>query len=338
MDPVTQGLAGALVAAPLATRREMRAALLAGAVGGMMADLDVLIRSASDTLLYIEYHRQFTHSFVFAPLGSLVAALALWPFLRDRVWFVKTYLWCFAGYLVHPLLDAATSYGTQLWWPFSDLRVAWNWISVIDPLFSLPALVLLAATFRWRRRALGVLGIMWMLIYMAIGAYQNQRAEQILAAWGERQNIQIERLVAKPAFANLVVWRGLIDDGEWFHLVAIRALPGTEAVLYPGGTVRRFTRFDPQARRRRDRDLSRFDHFSSGWLFHYASLDEPPRQFIGDFRYALDPADQRPLWGVLIDPNDPQERAEYTTSRSMSEIERRRFFQRLRGEPIEAIE
>ncbi len=338
MDPVTQGVVGALVASPAARREELRVALAAGAVGGMAADLDVLIRSSSDTLLYIEYHRQFTHSFAFAPLGGLMAALVLWPFFRHRVWFAKIYLWCLMGYLVHPLVDAATSYGTQLWWPFSDLRVAWNWISVIDPAFTLPALIFLIGTFWWRRHTPGLIGLAWMLIYMAFGAFQNHRAEEMLTSWGIDQGIRTERLVAKPAFANLLLWRGLIDDGERFHLVAIRTLPWTDAVLYPGGSVERYAGFDPQAQNRRDQDLRRFDHFSSRWLFHYPRLDQPPRQFIGDFRYALDPADRRPLWGVLVDPNDPQQRAEYTTSRSMTDVDRRRFFQRLRGEPIDAIE
>jgi inner membrane protein len=338
MDPVTQGVVGALAAAPVAKRRDVRQAALAGVVGGMAADLDVLIRSSSDTLLYIEYHRQFTHSFAFAPLGSLLCALVLWPFLRRRQWFAKVYLWCLLGYLVHPVLDAATSYGTQLWWPFTDQRVAWNWISVIDPLFTLPALVMLVASVWLRRQRLAMLGVAWMVTYLGFGAYQNHRAEALLSDWGSQQGVESQRLVAKPAFANLVLWRGLIDDGEHFHLVAIRTLPGTDAVFYPGGSVARFVAEESPSSGRRAYDLQRFDHFSSNWLFHHAALDEPPRHFIGDFRYALDPADQRPLWGVLVNPNDPSERAEYTTSRSMDVADRQRFFQRLRGEPAAAIE
>ena len=338
MDPVTQGVVGALAATPTAKRDDLRQAALAGAVGGMAADLDVLIRSSVDTLLYIEYHRQFTHSFVFAPLGSLLAALFLWPFLRRRQLFAQVYLWCLMGYLVHPILDAATSYGTQLWWPFSDLRVAWNWISVIDPLYSLPALSMLLGAVWLRQRRFAWLGLVWMAAYLAFGALQNHRAEQILQDWALERGLAIERLVAKPAFANLVLWRGLIDDGDRFHLVAIRSLPGVDPVLYSGGSVARFAPWQPPSAGRRALDLHRFDHFSSGWLFRYPSLDQPPRQFVGDFRYALDPADQRPLWGILVNPNDPSERAEYTTSRSMAVEDRTRFFMRLRGEPAEAIE
>ena len=72
MDPLTQGALGA--ALPLATRRRA-GAVAAGALGfvaGMAADLDVLIRSDLDTLLYLQYHRQFTHSLIFIPVGSAI--------------------------------------------------------------------------------------------------------------------------------------------------------------------------------------------------------------------------------------------------------------------------
>ena len=42
------------------------------------------------------------------------------------------------GYATHGLLDSCTSYGTQLFWPFSDVRVAWDTMSIVDPLFTVP--------------------------------------------------------------------------------------------------------------------------------------------------------------------------------------------------------
>lgn len=338
MDPVTHGVFGALWALPAARREQMRGAALAGIASGMAADLDALIRSSEDTLLYIEFHRQFTHSFAFAPVGSLAVALILWPILKRQAPFAQVYLWCLLAYLAHPLLDACTSYGTQLFWPFSDQRVAWNWISVIDPLYSLPLGALLAMAL-WRRKHFwSYLAIGWMVGYMAFGAWQNARAEVILVDWARDQEISVERLVAKPAFANLVLWRALVDDGEDFHLVAIRTLPWTDTLIYPGSSMVRFRvdAFDPETRL--GHDLARFEHFSSGWLMRYPDQDVGERIFVGDFRYALDPASQRPLWGVLIDPNDTDTRAEYTTPRRIDEDDRRRFMQRLRGEAPERID
>ncbi len=335
MDPVTHGIFGSLWALPAARREKMREAALAGWIGGMAPDLDVLIRSSEDSLLYIEYHRQFTHSLAFIPIGSLAVALALWPLLRKRIQFGWLYLWATLGYASHGLLDAFTSYGTYLFWPFSDHRVALNWISVIDPLYSLPLLILLALGL-WRRRWLGIaLAWIWLVGYMALAAVQNHRAEAKLSEWADDEGIAVERLVAKPAFANIILWRALVDDGDRFHLLAIRNLPGAGQRLWPGGSVERFfvDGFDPDSRL--GDDLARFDHFSSNWLFRFPDYDEDGQWFVGDFRYAIDPGSQRPLWGVTFNPDDPDSPARYTTPRRVTEEEQAAFFDRLlnRGNP-----
>ena len=55
------------------------------------------------------------------------------------------------GYATHGLLDACTSYGTVLFWPFSNERLTWNNISIVDPLLTIPALILLL----WLQKQIG---------------------------------------------------------------------------------------------------------------------------------------------------------------------------------------
>ena len=76
MDPLTQGALGA--ALPQATRNKGQIGIagLLGFASGMAADLDFLIRSDTDPLMFLVYHRQFTHSLVFIPVGGLLCALA----------------------------------------------------------------------------------------------------------------------------------------------------------------------------------------------------------------------------------------------------------------------
>ena len=92
MDPLTQGMLGA--ALPQSTITKSKSAkptthskyqvLLAGflgMLGGMAADIDVLIYSKTDPLLFLEYHRQFTHSLIFYPLRWLHnSAFSTWNF------------------------------------------------------------------------------------------------------------------------------------------------------------------------------------------------------------------------------------------------------------------
>ena len=53
--------------------------------------------------------------------------------------------------ITHPLLDATTVYGTQLWLPFTNHPVGVGSLFVIDPLYTLPLLVgvMLALAWRW---------------------------------------------------------------------------------------------------------------------------------------------------------------------------------------------
>lgn len=334
MDPVTQGLFGGLWAQAGSRKRDMRLALLTGAAAGMAPDLDVLIRSSSDSLLAIEYHRHFTHALAFIPVGALVVSLILWPLIHrwwPEVKYARVYLWSLLGYGSHGLLDAMTSYGTRLFWPMSDERVAWNIISVIDPLFSVPLAVLLALGV-WKRHRLTVrIAALWAIFYLAFGAIQHHRAENIVRHWAEQAGVPIERAIAKPGFANLILWRGLVDDGERFHAVAIRILPGREAVLWPGAVVPHF-RPEAPPDSRLARDLERFEHFSSGWTYRYYRFDTEDEDFIGDFRYAIDPAAQRPLWGVLYDPEDAAKGVRFERTADVPEADRKAFFARLKGE------
>ena len=124
MDPVTHVALGACLTHAGFGARLGRSAAAAGALAGLAPDADILIASATDPLLAVEYHRGFTHALVFVPLGAaLVAALwlgsAAW---RDRRRWPLLWTAAALSYLSHVLLDAATSYGTQLLWPFSPYR------------------------------------------------------------------------------------------------------------------------------------------------------------------------------------------------------------------------
>ena len=98
MDPISQGIVGAVCARTARPKSPARDTLLLGALAGMAPDLDVLIRSGTDPLLFLEYHRQFTHSIAFAPVGALIVATAtLWLFKSSFKTFIERYWICLAG-------------------------------------------------------------------------------------------------------------------------------------------------------------------------------------------------------------------------------------------------
>ena len=143
MDPLSQGTVGAAFAQSFANKNNIFKIGFIGFLAGLTPDLDVLIKSPTDPILSLEYHRQFTHSLFFIPFGSLIFAFLIFPLVKRSLSLKTVYFASLLGYSTHGLLDACTSYGTQLFWPFSNERVSWNNISIIDPLFTIPILIFL---------------------------------------------------------------------------------------------------------------------------------------------------------------------------------------------------
>ena len=141
MDPLTHGLLGAVTAKVVLGRRLGHSAWLIGATAGMLPDVDFFISSSTDPLLNIEYHRQFTHSLVFILLGGVLAALPWLLAKKLRSQWRAVLLAGVLGYATHGLLDACTTYGTHLFWPFSPERSSWNLMTTIGPLFTLSLLL-----------------------------------------------------------------------------------------------------------------------------------------------------------------------------------------------------
>ena len=126
MDPVSQGVFGAVFAQTRSQKKNLAKAAVVGALAGMAPDLDIALRSTNDPLFALEFHRHFTHALIFIPVGALICSLVFYRFFRKRLRFAEIYLFALFGYGSHGLLDACTTYGTMLLWPFSDMRVAWN--------------------------------------------------------------------------------------------------------------------------------------------------------------------------------------------------------------------
>ena len=306
MDPFAQGLAGAALASTIIRKKEeTRLALVVGFLAGLPADLDVFIRSSEDPLLRLEFHRQFTHSLLFIPLGGLLVTLVLQPFLRGKINLPRTWAFATLGYGTHGLIDACTSYGTYLLWPFSDIRVAWNNVSIIDPVFSLGVLLFLSIAFFRRKPRLAHYGFAFGIIWLLLGVIQRERAGSVARDVAEGRGHEVERLVVKPTIFNNLLWRSTYLSDENIYADAIRLHLFSEPTIHQGGSVPLLD-FDTLASvygtdSRAYRDTLRFTHFSDGFVAR--KLSDP--NVIGDFRYSLLPNTLDPVWGIRIDPALP---------------------------------
>ena len=334
MDPLTHSTLGACCAFAVARPGLRRAAALAGVVAGLLPDADVFIRSSSDSLLGVEYHRHFTHSFLFQPVTALLAALVASLLLRFRVPWKSLFIPALVAGLSHILCDAWTSYGTRLWWPFTDTRVAWDMVSIIDPFITLPLLVgLVWALFANQRKPVTV-ALGWLGIYLTLAIVQRERAEAVVRDVAAQRGHSIDRITAKPSFANILVWRGIYRSGGRYYAVAVR--PGlAESKFIEGESVKVL---DPSVdlpflgdNAAQQRDLRRFTHFSDGWVVLMA---DGTGKVIGDVRYSLLPQRMAPLWGIVLDPQQTKSGAQWINLRVVDKRDPSTLWALIRGEGV----
>ena len=317
---------GATVAQAGAKPNEVRLASLVGFCAPLLADADTLIRSTEDPLLFLENHRHFTHALSFIPAGALLASLLLWPFLRKHLGFKRIYLYAFIGYATAGFLDACTSYGTHLLWPFSEDRIAWSVISIFDPIFSITlAAAVVLGVLKYQPLATRV-GMVFAVAYLSLGAIQHNRAESLARIQAQQRRHIIERLIVKPTIGNLLLWRSVYESDGMYYVDAVRVGLPYNGKVFKGNRVQAFdiNRDLPQVTDQMlvYRDIQRFELFSDGFLAWH-----PKRpNVLGDVRYSMLPTSIRPLWGIELNLDAPFEHVTFNTYRTMSDTERKAFF------------
>lgn len=331
MDPLTQGAFGAVFAQTQGKTKDIAKAAVIGGLAGMAPDLDILISSTTDPLLALEYHRHFTHSLLFIPIGGLICSLLLHPLLGRRfgISFFQTLVWCTIGFATHGLLDACTSYGTQLLWPLSNKRFAWDTISIVDPLVTLPLLALIILAARRKARRYALVAIVWLAMYFGLSAYQHQRALNEGQKLAATRGLHILNIEAKPSFANILIWKIITETNDSYFIDAVK--PGwTKTTIWKGDTIQKLNIkqdlpwLDQDSQQAKD--IERFRKFSNGYL----AKDQLNPNRVVDIRYSLLPQDIKPLWGIELSQNaNSDQHVQFYTERGDSKNALKRLWEML---------
>lgn len=219
MDSLTQIVLGAAVGEAALGKKIGNKALLYGAIGGTIPDLDVFLGLFTDTVTAIELHRGISHSIFFciivAPLlGWLVHKIERKKNLGWQPW-TKLF---FLSLITHPILDAFTTWGTQLLWPF-NIKIAFNSIFVIDPLYTLPFLFCCIAVLfckrgsklRMRFNRFGlIISTIYLLSTLILKLLVYKKIEKEL----DNQGIKYTSISTRPAPLNTILWNANIDTKE----------------------------------------------------------------------------------------------------------------------------
>lgn len=207
--------------------------MLLGAGLGTLPDLDVFIDFGGAVENYT-YHRGFSHSlFVLAPLSALIWLLLRrwWAPVRDKPlrWLAAISL----ALLTHPLIDAHTAYGTQLFWPLTVPPTSWATLFIIDPLYTLPLLVgvLVAAINRKVSGTALRVGLVVSTIYVGWSwvaqATVSRNVEDALAS----MQLQGAPVFLTPTPFNTLLWRAVVITDHGY-------LEGFDSLMVDEGTMR----------------------------------------------------------------------------------------------------
>jgi inner membrane protein len=196
--------------------------MLYGAIAGTIPDLDVLSSFFTDTVSALEIHRGITHSVFFSVVFAPILAFIVTRFEKYKN--IKDWSWLFFwAFITHPILDAQTTWGTQLFWPI-DIRLAFKNVFVVDPLYTVPFLVFLILAMcqkkeSKKRRVYNNWGLIisssYLMLTLVLKGISYQTFTKELAA----QNIKYTEIKTKPSPLNTILWTANVATENAYLIV-----------------------------------------------------------------------------------------------------------------------
>lgn len=270
MDSITQATLGAAVGEAILGKKLGNRALAWGLLFGTLPDLDILASPLLDTARRLEFHRGASHSLLIILLASLLLAkplAKLWK--REKISPTRAGTFVLLVWLTHVLIDCFTVYGTSVLWPFSETRIAFNNLFIIDPLYTLPLLIATISLAFYRTKKLQkkrtrilTWGLTLSTGYIAITFGLKSLASSAFEADLTRRNITYLRRMEAPTPLNTLLWRSVLDRGDEMWV-------GYHSILQPPSTPIHWTIYPKE-----NHSLTPFEHhreiktlqwFSRGW-------------------------------------------------------------------------
>ncbi|GAA3512288.1 metal-dependent hydrolase [Aquimarina addita] len=221
MDSLTQIVLGAAVGEAAIGKKIGNKAMLWGAIAGTIPDLDVIAKLFVDPVTANEVHRGFSHSILFSIIMAPLLGWCVAQLYRNKEadWKDWTKL-MFLALFTHPLLDAFTTWGTQLFWPL-EYKVSFKNIFVVDPLYTIPFLLcVLTAMFYQRtnpkRKRINTIGILVSSFYLLITLGMKWYTYQVFKISLENQHISYKEIQIKPTPLNSLLWTANVETDRSF--------------------------------------------------------------------------------------------------------------------------
>jgi inner membrane protein len=224
MDSITQATLGAAIGQAMLGKKIGVKAPIVGAIVATIPDLDIVLLPFFDSLERLSIHRGFSHSILFSLLGGLLLALILSKMKWTKEFtLTKLFLFSWLALFTHMILDAFTTYGTQLFLPFNDYRVSFDSINIVDPFYTLPLLIgLIISVFQRRSKikwqSSNRLGLFISSLYLIFTLVNKEQVNKVVRSELEKQEIKYNSLKSIPVGLGNFSWYGLARSNDTLFL------------------------------------------------------------------------------------------------------------------------
>ena len=282
MDSFSQVLLGIATVEVIAGRQLKNKTFIYGAILGTIPDLDVAVGMFMEPVAGIAIHRGLSHSVLFFLFLSPLLGWGIFKLEKLKISLKRAILLVFLGLFTHVLLDAFTSWGTQILWPLPQ-RFALKTIFVIDPLYTIPLLVALIYVFRnkeyflrkkyvWRGLTISSC---YLLLSCGLKLFALQKFENAL----QKQNIKYTAIIVKPTAFNTILWNANVATTEGY-LLAEYSLFDTKSIEFS----KYKTDIELEQKISQSRYFKKLVEISEGW---YIINQEDGQIFFNDLRFGL---------------------------------------------------
>ncbi|HAI13527.1 MAG TPA: hypothetical protein DCM28_17605 [Phycisphaerales bacterium] len=313
MDPLTQGLLGATICGSLFSKQLGRWSWAVGLVAGLLADADMIVSLWMTPLDALYYHRHFTHTLWFIPIGGLLAALPFMLVPKMRLRRKSLILASMAAFASHAPLDILTSYGTPFFWPIDYTRISLDIMPIVDPLFTLILLIGTILLTIKRSSKVGRLTLLVAGLYVAFAATQHNRALNAQLALSEYRGNKVQIARVMPTPGNVLVWNSVYKTADTIYTDVIRVpLSSEKAKIIEGKKylvlrqAQIFKKHKITEDSRLAKDIANFQWFTGELAAPYDS--QKPNE-LADMRYMMQFGDRQPLWYIKVAYKKPDQPA-----------------------------
>ena len=225
MDSITQAVLGGAIGESYLGNKIGKKGAIVGAIVATIPDLDVILYLFYDKFEMLSIHRGFSHSIMFSIIGSILIAYILSKLKWfQKIKFVSLFIFSWLCLFTHMLLDTFTAYGTQLFLPFSNKRLGFDSINVVDPIYTIPLICGLVLSL-WiyksesKKSNYNTYGLIISSLYLAFTLINKEFVIADISKRLSSEKVEYNSLLTMPVGLANVNWYGVAKGQDSIYML-----------------------------------------------------------------------------------------------------------------------